>query len=529
MGQRSEKLLHDAVVSPPLALLFVELPSIAKGGRVIRLSMSARAAANLLALLAADKVDGKEFASVIALDPGLAAWCLLRAGDNQLRTAGALGNWLAEAWPTALAPSPKQAATSTSRAAPPRDSGRMAYARKIALALLTAQLAGELAQHAGKPGMVDEAVLAGLVWDEVHAACSAAADGKKESPLSILPDWLAKVVVPSKGKSPRKLPADFARSARELLLAHLHSTGSHGPITTSHPVPDTATPKGFSFNLADWQARQKLLISAYRTPLPGLDRFATAVERLARLACLEVDFERRLELEKIESLKELAYGAGHEINNPLANISARAQTLIKEEFDPERRRKLASIHAQALRAHEMIADMMFFARPPQPVLAEVDLVALIAELLPAIRSLAAAQQTSLAWSTPDAPIIVQADRAQLAVALRALCNNALEALQSGGELRIELEKTGGARGEESATGAASISTPCVKLRVVDNGPGIPPEVRKHLFDPFYSGREAGRGLGLGLCKCWRIAELHGGSIDVASQSGSTRFTLVLPL
>jgi signal transduction histidine kinase len=65
--------------------------------------------------------------------------------------------------------------------------------------------------------------------------------------------------------------------------------------------------------------------------------------------------------------------------------------------------------------------------------------------------------------------------------------------------------------------------------VTDDGPGIEPHVREHLFDPFYSGREAGRGLGFGLPKCWRIAELHGGKVEVRSESGQgTTFRLVLP-
>ncbi len=77
------------------------------------------------------------------------------------------------------------------------------------------------------------------------------------------------------------------------------------------------------------------------------------------------DFERRLEEEKLAALVELAYGASHEINNPLANIATRAQVLLREEPHPERRRMLSAIHAQAMRAHEMIADLMLFARPPR--------------------------------------------------------------------------------------------------------------------------------------------------------------------
>ena len=66
------------------------------------------------------------------------------------------------------------------------------------------------------------------------------------------------------------------------------------------------------------------------------------------------------------------------------------------------------------------------------------------------------------------------------------------------------------------------------LSVTDNGPGIPPHVRPHVFDPFYSGREAGRGLGFGLPKCWRIDELHGGRIEVDSEPGAVAtFRLII--
>jgi nitrogen-specific signal transduction histidine kinase len=55
-----------------------------------------------------------------------------------------------------------------------------------------------------------------------------------------------------------------------------------------------------------------------------------------------------------------------------------------------------------------------------------------------------------------------------------------------------------------------------RLEVGDNGPGLSDADRRHLFDPFYSGRQAGRGLGFGLCKCWRIVTAHGGSVEVNS-------------
>ena len=83
-------------------------------------------------------------------------------------------------------------------------------------------------------------------------------------------------------------------------------------------------------------------------------------------------FERRLEQLKLEALADFAAGAGHEMNNPLAVIAGRAQLLLGDETDPERRAALALIWAQAQRVHEMIADAMLFARPPAPQFEQIE-------------------------------------------------------------------------------------------------------------------------------------------------------------
>ena len=221
-----------------------------------------------------------------------------------------------------------------------------------------------------------------------------------------------------------------------------------------------------------------------------------------------------LERQKLDAIKELAYGASHEINNPLANIAARAQTLLREETQPDRRRSLEAIHQQAMRAHEMISDLMLFARPPQLVCKPFDVRELVSELVAKLAAEAASRQIKLNWKIPEQPILFTGDRQQLYVALSAVCDNALEAIGRDSEISITLGKT-----DESTA-----------IRVTDNGPGIPSEVREHMFDPFYSGREAGRGLGFGLSKCWRIVTQHGGSVDVESNDelGAT-ITIRLPL
>ncbi len=170
-----------------------------------------------------------------------------------------------------------------------------------------------------------------------------------------------------------------------------------------------------------------------------MEESPSIADKLARLAELESDFQRALEAEKLEAMAEFAAGAGHEINNPLTVISGRAQLLLREETDPERQHALALISAQAMRVYEMIADMMLFARPPRPELRPVELVKLIDDLVADLLPRCARQETSIRRTGAAGPILIEADPVQLNVALRAICQNAIEALQSGGHVEIEVE------------------------------------------------------------------------------------------
>src|SRR6187401_1505053 len=107
------------------------------------------------------------------------------------------------------------------------------------------------------------------------------------------------------------------------------------------------------------------------------------------------DFATALESAKLRALYHFAYGLSHEINNPLANIATRAQTLLVDEKDPDRRRKLATIVQQAFRAHEMIADLMLFARPPSMKPEAVDLAKLADTIVAELAEQAREQGTIL--------------------------------------------------------------------------------------------------------------------------------------
>jgi signal transduction histidine kinase len=257
-------------------------------------------------------------------------------------------------------------------------------------------------------------------------------------------------------------------------------------------------------------------------------RLPALVKKLAECEPSQVDFNRRLEREKLEALKELAYGASHEINNPLANIAARAQSLLNGEEDPDRRQKLVAIHRQAMRAHEMISDLMLFARPPKLNPISIDLGQLVREVTDGLADLAAEFDVQLEFAEPNGAIEIVADGTQLGVAIHAVVKNAIEAVSDGGHVAVELRGEDGdvnpARDREHGAGRQAV------IMVRDDGPGISEETRRHIFDPFFSGREAGRGLGFGLSKCWRIVTDHGGLVVVARPAGGgTEVSVLLPL
>lgn len=249
-------------------------------------------------------------------------------------------------------------------------------------------------------------------------------------------------------------------------------------------------------------------------------RLPALLQKLSELELRQADFDRRLERDKLDAMKELAYGASHEINNPLANIAARAQTLLDGEPDPQRRQKLAAIHRQAMRAHEMISDLMLFARPPKLKPSTFCVGDFIGKVVGGLSTLAAENGVNLELAgseTTAEPLSIVADETQLGVALHAVVRNAIEAVDEGGHVSVTVRPT------------EVDGIPWVEFAVRDDGPGISAEVRRHIFDPFFSGREAGRGLGFGLSKCWRIVTDHGGQVLVECPAGGgTEISLLLP-
>ncbi len=216
------------------------------------------------------------------------------------------------------------------------------------------------------------------------------------------------------------------------------------------------------------------------------------------------NFDLRLAELKLRALAEFAAGAGHEINNPVATIVGYAQQLLADERDPDRRHALATIGAQAYRIRDMIGDAMLFARPPEPHPQVIDLSLVVRETVDKFSN-EARDATIHMQVAAAAAVPIFADPVQLRIVVSSLLRNSFEAFAVTGNLWIETRTTENER------------RPLAHLSISDDGPGLSETDREHLFDPFYSGRQAGRGLGFGLSKVWRIVTVHGGTISVESR------------
>ncbi len=226
-------------------------------------------------------------------------------------------------------------------------------------------------------------------------------------------------------------------------------------------------------------------------------------------------FDERLAEARLTAVRELAYGAGHEINNPLANIAARAQALLRDERQPERRRRLATIVDQAFRARDMIGGLMLFARPPRPEPSETTVDDVLRPVLEGLASQAEQRGICLHYLPASHRLSLYVDQTQVGEAIRMLAVNALEAVADGGHVEF--------------TGEGKTTGPRARIIVADDGPGMDSDTAAGAGDPFFSGREAGRGIGLGLPKARRLIESSGGRLRIESRPGQgTRCILDLP-
>jgi len=280
------------------------------------------------------------------------------------------------------------------------------------------------------------------------------------------------------------------------------------------------------------------MTEAWNTMIAKLGRAHIVLERWSKIleqrvdektAELERAHQQMLQVEKMASLGRLAAVMAHEINNPLTGIATYARLMRKRllarpqdevgepgvlSSDTEEILKL--IEDESVRCGAIVRNLLLFSRTPGAGFAEAQLNTLLerSTLLLQPQSDRAGVKLKLE-ADPDLPRI-PCDSSQIQQMILALAINAIEATPAGGTVTISSALAGPADG--------------VVLRVVDSGRGIPPDKLHRIFEPFYTTKPEGSGIGLGLAVAYGIVSRHHGTIDVESSVDTgTTFSIQLPL
>jgi signal transduction histidine kinase len=243
------------------------------------------------------------------------------------------------------------------------------------------------------------------------------------------------------------------------------------------------------------------------------DRQATAVIH-AQIEAISAARARLVQSEKLAALGQLATGIAHEVRNPLAVIRSAAQSLAEAApaGDEAAERACSFITAEIDRLSNVITALLAFARPPQLAPRTVRVPDLFDRALLLARDELAASELRVRRTESGPLPPLEADPDLLCQVLLGLFSNAAAVVPRGGELALEARSDGGA----------------VELAVGDSGPGVPAELRERVFEPFFTTRSRGTGLGLAVAR--QIVEAHGGRIAVGDRAGGgARFVIRLPL
>ncbi len=297
----------------------------------------------------------------------------------------------------------------------------------------------------------------------------------------------------------RKLPEVQGRSLRELFPALARAVVEERQEGRGETVLERAdgSHRVIGFSLAP-------LVDAGTPSLPG---FVAVFQDLTGLRRMEEQMRRA---DRLAAVGQLAAGLAHEIRNPLASMSGSIELLAgNARLDDKDRRLMQIVLRESERLELLVRDFLNFARPKQTELARVTLAPLVEEVLQVFEG-SAKHALSLSREL-DGGAAVRGDEAQLRQVLWNLLRNAADAVSSGGEVKVGVLARDGE----------------VRLEVKDTGVGIGPEERARIFEPFFSTKE--RGSGLGLATVHRIIEAHGGRIELESEPGrGSTFSVILP-
>ena len=218
---------------------------------------------------------------------------------------------------------------------------------------------------------------------------------------------------------------------------------------------------------------------------------------------------------KLSALGQLAANITHEINTPLTSVLGYVSLLLNSMDESDSRKgDLKIIQSEALRARNIIRGFLNFVYQGEGNLQELDIRALVKEILLLVSHRAKSQKVTMVEHYSEKPLSVVADANQMKQVLINLINNAFDAMSQGGTLTITTFSDG----------------EFLNIQFQDTGEGISQDILSEIFDPFFTTKQKSRGTGLGLSLSLKIVKSFGGSIEVASEKGTgSTFTVKLPL
>lgn len=223
---------------------------------------------------------------------------------------------------------------------------------------------------------------------------------------------------------------------------------------------------------------------------------------------------------KLASVGELAASIAHELNNPLATVTLRIESILQRTpADDPRRRALEIVEQETKRMSDLVANLLQFSRRGEEKISTVDIREELTKAVELIHHYLRKQQVSVVQElAADTPMIF-ADRQKLRQVFLNLLTNAGDAMPQGGTLTLRYH-----------SGALDNGELAVQIEFADTGSGIPAEHLEKVQEPFFTTKEEGKGTGLGLAICRRVLQEHQGTLQIFSEVGrGTTVRLKLPL
>jgi len=315
------------------------------------------------------------------------------------------------------------------------------------------------------------------------------------------------------------LSGEFARSRA--------SSGTDGLLFEAFRT--SRTPTEIRFNTNDGPIRRYLVT---RVPFDE-QQDATAATASELVVAVDVTEERRLQVQlqfsqRLEVVGTLAGGIAHDFNNLLTPIMGYTSLLMDREFPAEIAVKLKAVYSAALKARDLVQQILTFSRQ-QDAAAEKQLVDAPAVLDDAIGLMRATIPSSIDINVdvaPDVPMIL-ANPGQVHQVIVNLCTNAAQAIRkSRGRIDIRL---GRADGSTPGCPPRVATGDFIEISVSDDGDGMSDDVRARIFEPFFTTKDVGQGSGLGLSVVHGIVTGHGGEITLSTREGvGSTFRVYLP-